>query len=176
MLLYILLGVVAIGVAGVIFGATMMFTGENEQIHDRLESLTSNRGRGISKEEAEAVGSVLKSPLDDVPNAIEQFVSKFLNLTAFIDQSGLKNLTVSKFVMISIGSGVMFSLIYVMASPIKSITPLVFGLGFVLPFGYVWFVRGRRLKKFAAQLPEALDLITQALRAGQSLPASCPWR
>ncbi len=40
-----------------------------------------------------------------------------------------------------------------------------------MPFTYVWWTRRSRLKKFGAQLPEAMDLIGQALRAGQSLPA-----
>ena len=39
------------------------------------------------------------------------------------------------------------------------------------PYIYVYFVRGKRLKKFSSQLPGALDLMAQAMRAGQSLPA-----
>ena len=70
-----------------------------------------------------------------------------------------------------VGAGAVSAAIYMVFSPVKSITPLAFMLGAALPFIYVWFVRGRRMKKFGAQLPEALDLITQALRAGQSLPA-----
>ena len=41
----------------------------------------------------------------------------------------------------------------------------------LLPLTYVWWMRKRRLGKFGTQLPEALDLMAQALRAGQSLPA-----
>ncbi|HMP79235.1 MAG TPA: type II secretion system F family protein, partial [Pirellulaceae bacterium] len=37
--------------------------------------------------------------------------------------------------------------------------------------GYLWFMRGRRLKRIGVQLPAALDLIGQALRSGQSLPS-----
>lgn len=38
-----------------------------------------------------------------------------------------------------------------------------------LPFGYVLFVRRQRHKRFAAQMPDALELIARALRSGHSL-------
>ena len=60
-------------------------------------------------------------------------------------------------------------MIYLVFSPMKTIAPLVAVISFFLPIGLVWFKRKRRLKKFASQIPDALDLIGQALRAGQSL-------
>ena len=45
-------------------------------------------------------------------------------------------------------------------------TALVIGS---LPLGYIQFMRKRRLKAFAAQLPYALDLIKSSLEAGHSL-------
>ena len=168
MLIYILIGSVFICVSGLIFAATTLLNKDDGQINDRLESLTMNKGRGAKS--ADAPGSLLKSPLDDMPNQVEQFVSRFLNLSAFIEQSGVK-LSISKFVFMSLGLGVAASVIYVVLSPIKSITPAVFLVGAVIPFVFVWFKRRMRMKKFGAQLPEALDLICQALRAGQSLPA-----
>jgi tight adherence protein B len=41
-----------------------------------------------------------------------------------------------------------------------------------LPFGYVLFKRGKRLDSFQQGLPEALDLMVSALRAGHSLVAA----
>jgi tight adherence protein B len=40
-----------------------------------------------------------------------------------------------------------------------------------LPFIWLWNKRRARLKKFAAQLPDALELVARALRAGHSLGA-----
>ena len=164
----LLIASVFICVSGLIFAATMLMKNDNGQINDRLENLTMNRGRGQSKLGEPA--SLLKSPLDDVPNQIEQFVAKFLNLKTFIEQSAVK-ISISQFVGLSIGLGVGLSLVYVALSPIPLAAPLVFIVGAVLPFVYVWFKRSSRMKKFNAQLPESLDLICQALRAGQSLPA-----
>ena len=91
---YVLMGLVVLCVSGLIFGATMLIRGDADQIEDRLQSLTKNGGRGVAKQSA-IQGSVLKSPLDDVPNALEEFANKFLNLRKWIEQSGLK-LTQSK--------------------------------------------------------------------------------
>jgi tight adherence protein B len=42
---------------------------------------------------------------------------------------------------------------------------------FLLPLGWLWNKRRARLAKFAAQLPDALELVARALRAGHSLQA-----
>ena len=166
---YILIASVFICVSGLIFAATMLLKGDNEQINDRLETLTMNKGRGAAKGMDEQT-SLLKSPLDDVPNKIENFVARFLNLSLFIEQSAV-NISVSQFVGASLAVGTGAAFLYMAMSPIKSATPIVFAVGAALPLMFVWFKRRSRMKKFGSQLPEALDLICQALRAGQSLPA-----
>ena len=51
------------------------------------------------------------------------------------------------------------------------LAPLV-GIMFAgIPFFWLLFRRKRRFQKFAAQLPEALELVARALRAGHSLAA-----
>lgn len=42
---------------------------------------------------------------------------------------------------------------------------------FLVPLGWLWNKRRVRLKHFAAQLPDALELVARALRAGHSLGA-----
>jgi tight adherence protein B len=42
---------------------------------------------------------------------------------------------------------------------------------FLLPFGWLWNKRRARLAKFAQQLPDGLELVARALRAGHSLQA-----
>ena len=42
--------------------------------------------------------------------------------------------------------------------------------GFVLPLLVLRFLRGRRQKKFAAQFPDAIDIIVRSLRAGHPVP------
>jgi tight adherence protein B len=49
--------------------------------------------------------------------------------------------------------------------------PIIGLLMFLAPWGWLWNRRRVRLKKFAAQLPDALELVARALRAGHSLAA-----
>jgi tight adherence protein B len=42
--------------------------------------------------------------------------------------------------------------------------------GLVLPFGVLRYLRSRRQKKFAAQFPDAIDIIVRSLRAGHPVP------
>jgi tight adherence protein B len=49
--------------------------------------------------------------------------------------------------------------------------PLTAGVMFTLPWLWLWNKRRGRLKKFASQLPDALELVARALRAGHSLAA-----
>ena len=161
--------VIAIGIGGMIFAAAMIFGGSNEQVEDRLASLTKNGGRGESKLEADSA-SILRRPLDEQVNSIDEFVSKFMNLEAFLEQSGV-DLSVSKFVAITaISASVAGALCFVFCPWISLVPIAAVSIG-ILPLGYVWFMRKCRLAKFGSQLPEALDLMAQALRAGQSLPA-----
>jgi len=44
--------------------------------------------------------------------------------------------------------------------------------GFVLPFLVLKFLRARRQKKFAAQFPDAIDIIVRSLRAGHPVPVA----
>jgi tight adherence protein B len=44
--------------------------------------------------------------------------------------------------------------------------------GFVLPFLILKILRGRRQKKFAAQFPDAIDIIVRSLRAGHPVPVA----
>ncbi len=49
--------------------------------------------------------------------------------------------------------------------------PFTGGVLFTLPWLWLWNKRRKRLKKFASQLPDALELVARALRAGHSLAA-----
>ena len=169
MMFYIIIGAIAVGIGGMIFAAALIFQGGNEQIEDRLAELTKNGGRGVVKQE-DAASNLLKSPLDDVPNQLEDFVSRFLNVKKLIDQSGV-DLTVTKFVAMTVGLAALAGVVCFTFSPWKSLVPIAVAVAGLLPLVYVVFARKRRLQRFDEQMPAALDLMSQALRAGQSLPS-----
>lgn len=173
MFLYLMIGAIAVGAAGSLYAAALLlgFGEGNEQIEDRLASLTKNGGRGAlggGKNATSEINSLLR---EEANGAIDQYLKK-LQLGTIIEQAGL-NWTVSKFVIISLVTGFVAGAACVAFLPGSyKVGALPVGIAFgSLPFAYVWFIRKRRLNKFGDQLPQAMDLISQALRAGQSLPA-----
>lgn len=173
--IYIIIGLITLGVAGAIFAVSLIFMGDNEKLDDRLANLTRNGGRGIAGAADSTESSFLRSPLEEAPNLIEEQLQGFvktLNLKKFIEQSGL-SLTVANFLVMTLGLGVGVTAIGCVLLPSKLMwaAPLAGAMLASFPYIYVWFMRGKRLKRFASQLPGALDLMAQALRAGQSLPA-----
>ena len=156
-------------VTALVGSVAMILRGDKgDDLASRLSNLTQNGGRGRSANDEQA--SVLHTPLDDLPSQAEVFVSKFLNLRLYLEQSGL-TIEPSKFLLIAGGFGTAGAAVYFFLSPIKILTPLFFLMFATLPFLYLLFVRKRRLKRFGGQLPEALELMSRALRAGHSLPA-----
>ncbi len=169
MFTYILFGLIAVGIGGMVFAASMLFQNDQQDhIEDRLASLTQNKGRG-SKTRAATPASLLNSPLDDAPDKIEELLNKFLSLKKFLSQTGTK-LTIGNFIGLTVGVTLGTGFLTVFFLPI-GLVPLTSIIAAFLPFWGLNFIRKNRLNKFGEQLPAALDLMSQALRAGQSLPS-----
>ena len=154
-----------VGVACLVAGVASIFVLSPAQsmVEDRLAVLTGAASPAGKKKDT----SVLSSPLDDGPNMLEDLFAHFINLRTFLQQADV-SLTPSKFITISLilaGAGLV--LVPVCQAPLL-FAPLGAGLG-VLPFLYVFLKRKSRLASFAKALPEALELISRALRAGHSL-------
>jgi len=92
-------------------------------------------------------------------------------LEAWIAQAN-NTMTVSTLLLSSAGLGITgFAATYWWLSilPISIVT--AFALGYI-PFGVISFKRSRRLTAFNAALPDAIDMMGRAMRAGHSLAAS----
>lgn len=154
-----------IGVAALSGSIALLIYGKaTTQAEDRLAILT---GQGGSRDSSMAEASVLSQPLDDVPTSIEEFTKRFLNIRMLLDQADM-SVDVSKFLMFAGGLS-LFGVIALAIAPIHwGFAPLGAILG-VFPFVYLWWKRSSRLAQFGKQLPEALELISRALRAGHSL-------
>jgi tight adherence protein B len=106
----------------------------------------------------------------DSTGGIEKFVSRYLNLRLLFEQANV-NFTVPKFVGVCGALGGVGLVLPSAAGFSITMAPLLALFLAILPIVWVLFRRKRRLKAFAAQLPEALELIARALRAGHSLAA-----
>lgn len=88
-------------------------------------------------------------------------------LATLIDQSGVRT-SPSAVLLMSLGAGLVCALCAaaLVRLPIAPIVGAVVGL--VLPFAWLVHRRSSRLKKFEEQFPEALDLMSRAIRAGHA--------
>jgi tight adherence protein B len=147
----------------------MLLRGDDgSKVEDRLQVLTAGGGRGAVREAEKP--NLLVHPLDEMPNIFEEFFSRFGNLRLFLEQADSK-MTPTKFLAISAGLGLGSAAICAVAPAPKVIAPFVGLVLGVIPFLVMFLKRRRRINKFAAQLPEALELLARALRAGHSLGA-----
>jgi tight adherence protein B len=158
-----------VGVTALVIGLAMLFRGEDgARVEDRLNMLTAAGGRGAPRDEDKP--NLLAQPLDDLPNMLEQFFSRFGNLRLFLQQADSK-WSPTKFLVVSGGlAGGAFALWIVMPLP-KAFAPLVACMLGTIPFLALFLKRRRRIQQFSRQLPEALELLGRALRAGHSLGA-----
>jgi tight adherence protein B len=99
-----------------------------------------------------------------------RFIAKFGNLHLLFEQAD-SPLTPSKFLMASAGIGFTGVVTAGFWGVHPGFLPAI-GIGCgLLPLLYIIFKRKQRLKKFGAQLSDALELVARALRAGHSLAA-----
>jgi tight adherence protein B len=161
--------VVFIGVSALVGAVSAMFAGESDaKIEDRLQVLTGNGGAGAFPKES--VRSVLSSPLDAAPGMVEALMERF-GKTRLLFQQADTAVTPSQFGMITLGLAIGGLLIGAVAGWSAFLLPLVSAGLACIPMMWLLWKRKRRLKAFSTQLPDALELMGRALRAGHSLAA-----
>ena len=162
----IALGVFAV-VMLIILGAYFVLVVRDEQkLLERLtpQGLTKRGGKlGVIKAE-ERLSNV--QAFDNVLRRSNKYVSP---LKEFIDQSGVK-MTIGTF-LLSIAClallGFVVTFRFTFSLWFSLIGAVLIGM---LPYLYVKRAKTKRLYKFEEQFPEAIDLVSRALRAGHSLP------
>ena len=166
----IIYATVFLGVAALVGAFAFMLHGDREgEVEQRLHALTAGK-KGRSKSQASEYQELLKAMRKDGTGAVEKFVSRYLNLSLLFEQADV-SLAVPHFLMICgglAGVGILLPAIGGLSVALAPLMALFLG---ALPILWLLFRRKRRLKTFAAQLPEALELIARALRAGHSLAA-----
>jgi tight adherence protein B len=158
-----------VGVAALVGGVAMVLRDKPaSKVEDRLDLLTGSGPSAGAKDLLGKPASVLSQPLDNAPGFFDRLFERFGNINLLFEQADT-SLTLTKLLAICAamgGAGVVLG----MAIRIHiGLLPLIgVALGMV-PFLWLMMRRKRRLKHFGAQLPEALEMLSRALRAGQSL-------
>jgi len=131
----------------------------------RLEDV-STTGPEAPVEGESLVMRAMDGPLPSVDRLVARTATG-LHLGKVIEQSGVKT-TASAIVLMSVIVAVLVALVVRMFVPVWFVAlaaGLIAGAG---PVAYIFYKRSSRLKKFEEQFPEALDLLSRALRAGHA--------
>jgi tight adherence protein B len=92
-------------------------------------------------------------------------------LSALIEQSGVAT-NPGAVVTMSLAAGAGLGLVTLLFSHLLLAALAAAAAGLALPVSWLKMKRGRRLRKFEEQFPEALDLLSRAIRAGHAFQSS----
>ncbi len=140
--------------------------GDEGKASERLDQLV---GRNTRKDSS--ADMLLKQALQEVDKKtlMDRLTPEFFNLTKVFEQADC-NIKPSALFGISLGLGVVGAALSIWLVNMY-VVPLGAILFFMLPWVWLFAKRGSRMKAFAGQLPDAMELVARALRAGHSLAA-----
>lgn len=156
-------------VVATIFGGAFYFMRDASGIRasERLEDLM---GRGPSRDSSAELllREALKQDGDKKP-FLERITPEMFKLEKMFVQADV-NVKPSALFGVALGLGFMGAMLMtILMNPY--VAPVGAFCFFALPFLWLWFKRASRLKAFQSLLPDSLELVARALRAGHSLAA-----
>lgn len=161
--------IVFVGVTALVGGMLLFLReGPSNRVEDRLDLLTGSASPSATRE-TPGQGSLLAT-MEGAPGILDTFFERFGNVGLLFEQADV-SLTLGQLLAVSVGLGAAASglAVYFQIPPL--FVPLAaLGMG-ILPLLWLLMRRKRRLRKIGAQLPDALEMLGRALRAGQSLGA-----
>jgi len=154
-------------VAGAVFGVYFAFTRIPESVaRRRIELRLREVGQASEPADESVVIRDAAGPLAGVDRLIGR-TRAGSHLGTLIEQSGVRT-TPSAIVVASVVSGLVAALATQMFIRIWLALALTVPLGVALPVLFLLHRRSSRLKAFEEQFPDALDLVSRAIRAGHS--------
>jgi tight adherence protein B len=157
---------VFLGVASLVGLVAFLFRDGPAKAADRLDTLTGK------KRKDDAATEILKKTAfeKDKKNLLESLIPNIPSLQKVCEQADCHIKPSTLF-----GIGGLLGLLAATTSWLLQVpiilAPLAGLVMFSIPFLWLWNKRRKRLKTFASQLPDALELVARALRAGHSLAA-----
>lgn len=158
--------IVFVAVAGGI--GLLVYAMRGNDVTKAAERLDTLIGRGGKKDSS--TDMLLKQALQEVDKKtlLDAITPGFLNLTKTFEQADA-HIRPSALFGIALAlalAGGMLSSVIVGSIYVAPVGALIF---FTVPFLWLYWKRNSRMKKFSGQLPDAMELVARALRAGHSL-------
>src|SRR5262245_20465184 len=157
-------------VASVIMGVAWLLRDRPSDIAaDRLDVLVDKGIRGGKESSADLL---LKQALQEVDrkNLLDAITPSLASLDRVFEQADA-NIRPSALFALALGLGMVGAILSAFIARSVFVAPVGAVIFFALPFLWLWNKRRTRLKKFASQLSDGLELVARALRAGHSLAA-----
>ncbi|MEI7699316.1 MAG: type II secretion system F family protein [Planctomycetia bacterium] len=164
---YLILGSAFIGVLALVMGLMSLFQGRADtDLETRLIAFTgrspANRG--------ELASEILRDGLTTAQGFFGRLIQRFENLPLLFRQADSPIRVESFFVICFVSAAVVLLLATAMRLP-NTLLPAAALAGFSMPWGWLLLRRRKRIRSFEKQLPDALELLSRALRSGNSLAA-----
>lgn len=156
-----------LGVAGVVTAVMLLMRDmSNNAVEDRLDILA---GKKSSKGEADFTrDGLMQEGASGIAGAMHRIAERFTDVRLLFVQAD-SPIKPDRFFLLSLGCaglGVVVAMLSRLPVPLYPLVGLMFSGG---PLLWLMWRRSRRFKKFAKQLPDAMELIARALRSGHSL-------
>ncbi|MCA9032908.1 MAG: type II secretion system F family protein, partial [Planctomycetaceae bacterium] len=162
---------VGMGVAGAIAAVVYGLQGGESTIEDRLDVLAGKKSANADLENAVTREALVKEGVEGLSGFLSGLAERFGNLKLFFIQAD-SPIKVETFLLICGGAGLVGGfLAFITRCPLPFI-PLGIVLGAAMPWVWLIMRRGRRFKKFASQMPDAMELLSRALRSGHSVASA----
>ena len=165
------IGLTFVAVFFLVQGLAIPVFGESAQARKRLKK---KLGDIESASDEEAYSSLLREKYLRQLSPIERYLEKLPKmeaLAAFIEQSGSKQLAyrvvLLSIILAVVAAFAVWTLVRVWHAPI-----IAAGLAAYFPFMRIATNRKNRMARFEEQLPDAIETMTRALRAGHPFPAA----
>jgi len=161
-----------LGVAIAVGAVGFALRGREARGDERLDAFTGQKRADGRAGAANQINEIWKEKAfeEDKRNLLDQLIPNVPSLQRVFEQADVNvkpnTLLAISFILLIVGS----SAGWLLRVPIY-LVPLPGLLLFTVPWCWLWYKRNQRLKKFASQLPDAMELLARALRAGQSLAA-----
>ena len=139
---------------------------QEQRLNARLEEVTAIDGPKDDDNSADLVKNRREGPLPALER-IAKGTAQGSALAAWVDQSGVQ-ISISALLLIAFLLAALFG--FLAAGILRMGVGWLIGgaIGFALPFMFLRMKRTKRLRKFEEAFPEALDLMSRALKAGHA--------
>lgn len=160
-----------VGVTGLLAALALLFDGkQSSNVENRLDVLAGKK-QAVAEGPRVTREVLVKEGLSGLSGIATALFDRFANLKLLYLQADIQ-LKPEVFCMLIAGSAVLGGMAAMIGKLSVLLYPLAIAGGALLPICWLMFERGRRFKKFAKQLPDAMELIARALRSGHSLASA----